>query len=82
MLLRSKLDDLKIIVRDLQHKQQDDTDLYEFLFSERSKQNLALIATMKILEINMLGDKIISEDHFLENIAAMMIRKNFVAKNN
>lgn len=80
LLLGSKREDLRIIGRHLQHNNIDEDDLYNFLYSDRGKKNLAFLAKSEILEIHMVGDKIVSEDHFFENMAEMMIQKKVCCK--
>lgn len=81
-LISSEQKNLKVIGSDiLKNNLSSNESAFTDFFHDRSKVNLALIIETEIVDSLKVGKKFVSEDRFLESMAATLISKNFCCKN-
>ena len=80
-LLHSERKNLRIIGKDLKKNNLSNVmSVYWDRFRKPNKKNLALLVDTKSANLLSVEGDFVSDDHFLETMAAMMVRKDFCCK--
>ena len=80
LLESAREENLRIIGKDIQTNELNSDQIWIYFLDGNLNQNLAFIMNENVVDILSVGNKFVSEDRFLENLIAMIVRKDFCCK--